>query len=191
MLFTDETKINLISSDGKQYVRRPSKAAMNPKYTKKQVKHGGGNIKVWGCFSGLGVGPVRKIEGTLDQYQYKQILEETMLPYAEENLPVTWTFQQDNDKKHTAQSVRAFLVKESVTVLDWPANSPDLNPIEHMWFEVKKKVATQRSGTIYQLYDKFQEAWNNISVETCRNLIASMPRRCRMVITNNGNHTGY
>lgn len=61
VLFSDETKINMISSDGRQYVRRPIKTEMNPKYTKKQVKHGGGNIQIWGCFSGHGVGPIKKI----------------------------------------------------------------------------------------------------------------------------------
>ncbi|KAI8431572.1 hypothetical protein MSG28_016062 [Choristoneura fumiferana] len=68
----------------------------------------------------------------MDQFQYKNILEETMLPYAEGVLPVIWTFQHDNDPKHT-------LTSQSVSVLDWPANSPDLNPIEHLWCEVKKK----------------------------------------------------
>lgn len=191
VLFSDETKINLISSDGRQYVRRPINSAMNPKYTKKQVKHGGGNIQIWGCLSGHGVGPIKKIEGRLDQFQYKQILEETMIPYAEEVLPVSWTFQHDNDPKHTAQSVKSFLAQQSVTVLDWPANSPDLNPIEHLWYEAKKKVATRRTATKNQLYDQFQAVWNNIPLETCNNLIASMPRRCQMVLTNKGNHTGY
>lgn len=114
-----------------------------------------------------------------------------MLPYAEDVLPVSWKFQHNNDPKHTAQSVKSFLTQQSVTVLDWPANSPDLKPIEHLWYEVKKKVAIQRTGNKNQLYEAFTGVWNNISSDTCHKLIASMPRRCQMVITNNGNHTDY
>lgn len=193
VLFSDETKINRLCSDGKQYVRRPKNAAFDPKYTKKTVKHGGGNIKIWGCFSGYGgVGPTKLITGNMDQYQYKEILEESMLPYAEDNLPVIWTFQHDNDPKHTAYSVRRFLESQSIIVLDWPPNSPDLNPIEHLWSQVKKKLANrQQCSNINDLYDAFLEEWNSISIENCKKLIASMPRRCHAVIHSRGQATKY
>ncbi|RVE44369.1 hypothetical protein evm_010990 [Chilo suppressalis] len=69
--------------------------------------------------AGLGVGPVKKIEGNMDKIQCKNILEQAMLPYAEQNLPVIWTFHQDNDPKHTAKVIKDFLRNQSVTVLDW------------------------------------------------------------------------
>lgn len=191
VLFSDETKINMVNSDGKVYVRRPSKKEMDPKYTKKTVKHGGGNIKVWGCFSGHGVGPIKKIEGNMDKFQYKNILENTMLPYADDHLPVIWTFQHDNDPKHTSGVVKEFLRSQSVTVLDWPPYSPDINPIENLWSRVKKMVAKKRTSNVHQLYTAFKEAWEQISIETCNNLIASMPRRCRAVIAAKGHATKY
>lgn len=191
VLFSDETKINLINSDGKRYVRRPINEALNNKYTKKTVKHGGGNVMVWGCFSGYGIGPVRKIEGQMDQYQYKKILEETMIPHSEENLPVTWIFQHDNDPKHTARSVKAFLTEQSVTVLEWPANSPDLNPIENLWHTIKTKLSQNHITNIHGLYSAFENAWRSIPVETCNKLVESMPRRCKAVIDNRGYPTKY
>lgn len=191
VLFSDETKINMINSDGKRYVRRPVNKPFDPKFTKKTVKHGGGNIKVWGCFSGFGIGPVRKIKDMLDQHQYKKILEETMIPYSDEHLPVTWIFQQDNDPKHTANSVKAFIREQSLSVLDWPANSPDINPIENLWHIVKKKVSDTRYSNEGALYDGFVKAWNSIPLSTCENLIASMPRRCRAIIDNRGSSTKY
>lgn len=164
---------------------------MDPKYTKKTVKHGGGNIKIWGCFSGHGVGPIKVIEGNMDKFQYKDILEETMIPYAEERLPVIWTFQHDNDPKHTSAVVKEFLRSQSVTVLDWPPYSPDLNPIENLWSRVKKTVAKNRKSNVHQLYTAFKEAWEQISIETCNKLIASMFRRCRAVIAAKGHATKY
>ena len=103
ILWSDESKINLINSDGRSYVRRPKNTAFPPKYTKKTVKHGGGNILVWGCFSSIGVGPLFLIDGKMTADYYINILETTMLPYAEDHLPLKWRFQQDIDPKHTAK----------------------------------------------------------------------------------------
>lgn len=107
ILWSDETKINRLGSDGRQYVRRPPRAEFNPKYTEITLKHGGGSILLWGCFSWHGVGPIHRIQGIMDQNGYKNILENVMLPFAEENLSVLWKFQQDNDPKHRARSVQS------------------------------------------------------------------------------------
>lgn len=62
VLFSDETKINMVNSDGKRYVRHPVNSAFNYKYTRSIIKHGGGNIKVWGCFSGCGADPFGRLK---------------------------------------------------------------------------------------------------------------------------------
>lgn len=99
ILWSDETKINRIGSDGRKYCRRPPGKEFDHKYTKPVVKFGGGSIMLWGCFGWSGVGPIYRVEGKMDQNQYLHILENVMEPYAEENLPVTWKYQQDNDPK--------------------------------------------------------------------------------------------
>lgn len=87
---------------------------------------------VWSCFFWNGVGPIHKIDGILDKEKYVDILNNVMLPWAEENLPVIWKFQQDNDPKHTAKVTKKFLEDNSINVLEWPSSSPGLNPIEHL-----------------------------------------------------------
>ena len=100
VLFSDESKFNLKDSDGMKRVRRPPNKRLDPRYCQGTVKHGGGNVMVWGCFSGSGTGPLHKIEGIMDRFMYKDILEQVMLPHAEWNMPLSWIFQHDNDPKH-------------------------------------------------------------------------------------------
>ena len=95
--WTDESKFNHFGSDGKQYVRRPQNQELSPRYTLKTVKHGVCNVIVWGRFSWCGVGPLHRIQGTIDQHMYKEILENVKLQYAEKNLPLVWKLQQDKD----------------------------------------------------------------------------------------------
>jgi hypothetical protein len=83
VLWSDESKFNMIGSDGKGYVRRPKNKRFDPKYTKGTVKFGGGNVMVWGCFSWNAIGPLRLVDGKMNAIQYREILEEAMLPHME------------------------------------------------------------------------------------------------------------
>lgn len=191
VLFSDESKFNLFGSDGKKYVRRPQGQRYNSRYQIPTVKHGGGHIMVWGAFSSAGVGPLVRIEGTMDAVLYRSILAEHMLPYAKKNMPRGWLFQQDNDPKHTSKLVKEFFNKNKVRVLDFPSGSPDLNPIEHLWQELKIHVGRQKRSNKNKLWEQLQEQWQNISQDRIQNLISSMPRRCAAVIAAKGMATKY
>lgn len=192
ILWSDESKFNLKGSDGKTYIRRPINQELVPKYTKKTVKHGGGGIMVWGCFSWTGVGPIYWIQDyPMNQEVYRRIMQEVMLPFVEENMPLKWVYQQDNDPKHTARGTKTWFLSNKINLMEWPAQSPDLNPIENLWKDVKNTVGQKKVRNKEELWQEILKAWKAIPVERCQNLINSMPRRCEAVLKNNGHATKY
>ena len=66
---------------------------------------------VWGCFSVSAMGPLIEVQGTMDRFQYGEILKNTMLPYARAHLCEQWSFQHDNDPKHASKHVKGLLKK--------------------------------------------------------------------------------
>lgn len=191
VLWSDESKINLVGPDGRTWVRRPKNKAYDPKYTTKTIKHGGGNIMIWGCFSWYGVGPIYWIKENMDRHLYLHILNDVMLPFAEWNLPLKWQYQQDNDPKHTSKIVKEWFRKENVGLMEWPSQSPDLNPIENLWRIVKDKIAPLKAKNKEELWKIVEEAWYSIPLETVKKLVESMPRRCLAVMENKGFSTKY
>ena len=103
-------------------------------------------------------------------------------------------FKQDNVPPHAAQVTRAFLEANNVDVmLPWPANSPDLNPMEHLWEHLGRAVRGQANPprNPAEMTRALTDAWNAVDNQTLRKLVFSMRRRCRAVIAANGGYTSY
>lgn len=106
-------------------------------------------------------------------------------------MPRNWIFQHDNDPKHTSKFVKEFITKKKIRVLDWPAQSPDLNPIEHLWDELGRRVQEKKHSNKRELWESLQKEWTNITEDSINRLIESMPRRCAAVIASKGMATKY
>ena len=150
---------------------------------------------VWGCMLWDGVGYSCKIDGKMDGDLYVQILDEdlqaSLAHYGKSAQDII--FQQDNDPKHTSKKAKNWFHSNSFHVLQWPAQSLDLNPIEHLWHHLKRKLGgyEKEPGGIMELWERIQVEWEKIQPEVCQNLIESMPRRVAAVIKAKEGYTKY
>uniref|UniRef100_A0A8C7LU61 Tc1-like transposase DDE domain-containing protein n=1 Tax=Oncorhynchus mykiss TaxID=8022 RepID=A0A8C7LU61_ONCMY len=189
VLWSDETKIELFGNNAKCYVWRKSNTA---EHTIPTVKHGGGSIMVWACFSSAGTGKMVKIDGKMDGAKYRTILEKNLMESAKDlRLGRRFVFQQDNDPKHKAKSTMEWFKNKHIQVLEWPRQSPDLNPIENLWKELKTAVHKCSPSNLTELELFCKEEWEKISVSRCAKLIETYPKRLTAVIAAKGGATKY
>ena len=122
VIWSDETKINRIASDGRQWVWKKTGEGLIEREVQGTVMFGGGNIMVWGCLGWEGVGRLAEVEGKMNAEQYVDILENNLLPSMEESgiSLEDVIFQQDNDPKHTSKKAKEWMEDNNITLLDWP-----------------------------------------------------------------------
>ena len=144
--------------------------------------------------SSAGVGPLCfiKSKSRVNAAGYQDILEHFMLPSADQLYgDADFIFQQDLAPAHSAKTTKTWFNDHGITVLDWPANSPDLNPIENLWGIAKRKVRDMRPNNAEELKAAIEASWSSITPQQCHRLIASMPRPIEAVIHAKGGPTKY
>ena len=149
---------------------------------------------MWGCMTWEGIGFCCKIDGRMDKELYTQILEELQQTLDHYGLnPAEVIFQQDNDPKHTCRKATEWFDRHGIEVMVWPAQSADLNPIEHLWQHLKRKLGEYPKPPrgVLELWERVEKEWEAIPASVCRNLVESMPRKVAAVIAAKGGYTKY
>ena len=191
-IFSDETTFQTFRNTQLVRYRLGDQRPQRP-----MVKHPY-KVHVWGAFSANGpIGFVMFTE-TMNAQKYCQILEQHLFPNAA-RAGSRWRFQHDNAPMHTAKITRHLLETRKTRVIDWPANSPDLNPIENLWAILKNKVekkvnfhlATSKVMSSEQFQSIIEEEWKSIDNSVFLNLANSMPKRITELLEKNGHKINY
>ncbi|CAG9093945.1 unnamed protein product [Plutella xylostella] len=190
VLFTDECRVCLHGSDrrGRVY-RRPGERFAQCCFAE-TVAYGGGSCMMWAGISLEGKTALVFVPGggrggglTADRY-ITDILLGHVVPYAE-FVGEDFVLMHDNARCHTARVSRQFLREKELRTMDWPALSPDLNPIEHLWDELKRRVRARNPvpASVDELKTALLEEWDGIPQETVKKLIRSMRNRLQAVLS--------
>ncbi|KAI3661919.1 hypothetical protein MP638_005960 [Amoeboaphelidium occidentale] len=175
-------KVKVLVHCTQQYWEIPS----NP-----QVQQGGFKVTFWGTFTKHGTGSLVPIEGTLDKKKYIDLLDNYLvseMKHLKQEHGQGFVFMQDNARPHTVKKTLAFLRKEKIKILEWPTQSPDLNPIENLWAIIKRRLYSDHTMFTpkHALIDSVLHEWNNIEDSVCEHLVNSVPKRLNEVMKTHG-----
>jgi transposase len=190
VIFSDEKKFNLDGPDGFQYywcdLRKEEQI-----FSKRQ--NGGGSVMVWAAFSRHGKSDLVILNGRQRSENYINTLKNHLLPFVNRFHDENCIFQHDNAPIHTAKKTKKWLEEQKIDVIQWPALSPDLNPIENVWGVLARRVYA--SGRQFQncdaLIEVLQKVWEEIEPELLVKLVSTMQNRCVSVLEKKGGSISY
>jgi hypothetical protein len=148
---------------------------------------------VWAGICHDGRTQLKIVQGTLSAVKYRDdILGLIVLPFLQQR-NFDHVFQHDNIRCHVVCVCQDFLNQNHIRVLPWPALSPDLSPIEHLWDELGRRVCHRQNPPerLQELHDALVHECNNIPQAFIQRLIGSMRRKCEAVVAARGGHTRY
>jgi len=201
-IFSDETCVEIGKQSRQIRVWRYTGERYDVECLTPTFKSGRRSLMVWGCFVGEIKGPlifcdeIKEEKEKISANIYLKILESYFLPFkhtAHELVGGGVMFQQDNAPIHTARIVTKWFETNNIKIIDWPAASPDLNPIENIWKLLKNNVQKRDNfpRTISDLKIALKEEWAKCDTSILRDIIDSMPRRITAVLQSKGGPTKY
>ena len=210
VIWSDESAIQKDSDNRQVWIFRHQNKQEKyaPENVRGRTKYGNLSQMVWGSFCGTKLGPIVFIEGMINSDVYISVLEQHLLPYIDALRGEDTTnivFQQDNARPHASKKTHKWLEdameKHEFVLMEWPPNSPDMNPIEHLWEHIKTELHRrypdtkdlQGSPDVIRatLRARLAEIWWDIGEEVLDRLIKSMPNRVKALIDADGWYTEY
>ena len=192
-VFADESRFALYCHDGRQLVNRQQGERLPDGCVNETRANRTLSVMVCGTIHYGAKSELVFVDGTPDCFQYVDILRSIILPYARPAFEDNFVLVQANASYHTASQTRCFLTQEQVEVMPWPVNSPDMNPIEHVWDQMDiytRDMATPPTH-LDELRQAVQQAWDAVTVGSTQTLVNWMPRRVRVLLDAHGDHTRY
>jgi transposase len=184
IIFTDETRFSL---DGPDHIKSWQSSSFRKK---RQVRQqGGGGVMIWGMLFHTGHLHLHEVKGSLDSRKYCQLLNTFALPIIREEYDEDFVLQQDNAPAHASEATQLFLEEKGITVIEWPAKSPDLNVIENCW-QILKTHVYENGGVknVSQLRVKIEAAQQqfNASPDVGNRIYSSFGKRVLQCYEKNG-----
>ncbi len=184
VLWSDKSKFYILVRNHGRHVLQAKEDGDLPACYQRSVQKPA-SLMVWGCICAYAMGSLHVLEGTMNAERYIKVLEQHMLHSR-------WcVFQQDNAKPHTAAITTAWLRSSRVRVLNWPAFSPDLSPIEKIWCIIKRKIHQRWPQILQQLETYIRQEWDQIPTPKLQKLITSMPKLLQTVLKRRGDATPW
>ncbi|GFY06945.1 transposable element Tcb2 transposase [Trichonephila clavipes] len=194
VLFTDESRFSTRSDSQHVLIWREIGARFYPSNIKERHRYGGPGVLVWGGIMLNGLTELHIFDrGSVIEDRY---CEEVLLPHVHlfrGAIGPDFSFMNDNAQTHRILAVEELLESEDITRMDWPAYSPDLNPIEHVWDALGRRIAARlhHPENTQQLKQMLIEEWALIPQEMLHQLDLSTRRRCEATIAVRGGHIPY
>jgi hypothetical protein len=192
IIWSDETSVSAYPKKCRYTIRVHNTLLADGRISVPSLQGGGFTVMFWGAFTAAGPGPLVPITGNITAASYIELVREHLLPMIQ-NTDKNFIFMQDNAPVHTARSVKNFMFENNISLLEWPAQSPDLNPIENLWGAMKSRIRKDKTfpRNRAELITRFQQAWTEMAAAEFHNLAMSVPKRLKEVKRRKGNWIMY
>ncbi|GFU85326.1 transposable element Tcb1 transposase [Trichonephila clavipes] len=193
VLFSDESHFSVDPDNRRIFIWRDRGSRNNPAFVHKSVRFGSGGMLVYGGISIDGrIDPYIIRDGPLTAHRYRdEILRPIVVPYAAAIGDDFILMDNNCRSSHRANLVGDFLFEKGIVRMEWPTCSPNMNPIEHVWDALGRRVSgrQQPPQTLQELERALLEEWDKIHQLVINSLVDSISQSCLALLAVRGNHT--
>ncbi|UYV82660.1 hypothetical protein LAZ67_22000421 [Cordylochernes scorpioides] len=185
VLFSDESIFSLNTDSRRVFIWREPGTRYHPSNIREIDSFRGGSLLVWAGISSSRRTPLHIFSGgTLTAQRYRDEIHEPYLRPYRDQIGHNLIFMDDNARPHRARLVNEYLQSENIRRMDWPARSPDLNPIEHVWDALGRRIGARHPSprTLVELRTALLEEWGLLPLDLLQSLVNSMRARCETLI---------